>query len=76
LGAQHKKGEHMELDYLTILAATCAGFALLGLAWLGGYDLGQAHGISSERELADRRIKPLLDRLNKMKPTTRKRRAK
>jgi hypothetical protein len=65
----------MELDYLTIIAATCAGFALLGLAWLGGYDLGQSHGISSERELADRRIKPLLERLNKMKPTTRKRRA-
>jgi hypothetical protein len=63
------------MDPLTIIAATCAGFALLGLAWLGGYDLGQSHGISSERELADRRIKPLLDRLNKMKPATRKRRA-
>jgi hypothetical protein len=63
------------MDPLTIIAATCAGLALLGLAWLGGYDLGQSHGISSERELADRRIKPLLDRLNKMKPTTRKRRA-
>jgi hypothetical protein len=66
----------MELDYLTILAATCAGFALLGLAWLGGYDSGQTRGISSERELADRRIKPLLERLNKIKPTARKRRAK
>jgi hypothetical protein len=64
------------MDPITIIAATCAGFALLGLAWLGGYDLGQAHGISSERELADRRIKPLLERLNKIKPTARKRRAK
>lgn len=65
----------MELDYITIIAATFAAVALLGLAWMGGYDLGQSHGISAERELADRRIKPLLERLNKMKPTTRKRRA-
>ena len=71
----------MELDYLTILAATCAGFALLGLAWLGGYDLGQANGTSAERELAERRIRGILERRvetviaaeNKRKP--RKRRA-
>jgi hypothetical protein len=66
----------MEIDYLTIIAGVCAGFALLGLAWLGGYDLGQAHGTFAERELAERRIRPLLDRLNKMKPIARKRRAK
>jgi hypothetical protein len=71
----------MELDYLTIIAATCAGFALLGLAWLGGYDLGQANGTSAERELAERRIRGILERRvetviaaeNKRKP--RKRRA-
>jgi hypothetical protein len=70
----------MELDYLTILAATCAGFALLGLAWLGGYDLGQANGTSAERELAERRIRGILERRvetviaaeNKRKPRTRR----
>ena len=69
------------MDPLTIIAATCAGFALLGLAWLGGYDTGQARGISCERELAERRIKGILARRvetviaaeNKRKP--RKRRA-
>jgi hypothetical protein len=69
------------MDPLTIIAATCAGFALLGLAWLGGYDVGQTRGISCERELAERRIKGILARRvesvvaaeNKRKP--RKRRA-
>jgi hypothetical protein len=71
----------MELDYLTIIAATCAGFALLGLAWLGGYDLGQAQSRDTERRLAhheraiaDRRMKGLLDELNKMKAIAAKKR--
>jgi hypothetical protein len=42
------------------------------LAWLGGYELGQANGISAERELADRRINGLLAQENKRKPRTRR----
>jgi hypothetical protein len=69
------------MDTLTILAATCAGAAIIGLAWIGGYELGQTAGTSAERQLAEKRIKGILARRvetviaaeNKRKP--RKRRA-
>jgi len=38
------------MDTLTILAATCAGAAIIGLAWIGGYERGQTAGPSAERQ--------------------------
>ena len=32
------------------LLGTLAAISVVGLAWLGGYELGQANGISAERE--------------------------
>lgn len=64
------------MDPLTIIIVSAAAFGLLALAYLGGYELGQAHGTDTERHLANRRVNALLDELNKHKPrATRKRRA-
>jgi hypothetical protein len=54
------------MDYTTVILGTLALAALVGLAWMGGYELGSANGIDRERDLADRRIKPLLEKLNKL----------
>jgi len=51
---------------------TLAAIGFIGMAWIGGYELGQANGISAERDLADRRIKGLLAAENKRKPRTRR----
>jgi hypothetical protein len=60
------------MDYITIIAVTLAAIGFIGMAWIGGYELGQANGISAERDLADRRIKGLLAAENKRKPRTRR----
>jgi hypothetical protein len=60
------------MDYITIVAVTLAAIGFIGIAWIGGYELGQANGISAERDLADRRIKGLLAAENKRKPRTRR----
>jgi hypothetical protein len=60
------------MDYITIVAVTLAAIGFIGMAWIGGYELGQANGISAERDLADRRIKGLLAAENKRKPRTRR----
>ena len=72
-----EKQEHRtnNMDYLTILIATLAAMGVVGMAWIGGYEVGSTHAISAERELADRRMKGLLDSLNKRKPRTRRNRA-
>jgi len=59
------------MDYITIILGTLAAISVVGLAWLGGYELGQSNGISAERELADRRIAGLLAQENKRKPRAR-----
>ena len=65
------------MDPLTIAIVSAASFGLLALAYLGGYELGQAHGTDSERSLANRRVNALLEEINKLKPgATRKRRAR
>jgi len=65
------------MDPLTIILLSAGAFGLLALAYLGGYELGQAHGTDSERHLANRRVNALLEELNKLKPgATRKRRAR
>jgi hypothetical protein len=58
------------MEPTTIILATLALAALVGLAWLGGYELGQANGITSERASANRRINGVLDSLNNRKPKT------
>ena len=48
-----------------------AAFGLLALAYLGGYELGSAAGIDTERAMANRRVNALLEELNKYKPKLR-----
>ena len=60
------------MDYITIILGSLAAISVVGLAWLGGYELGQANGTNAERELADRRINGLLAQENKRKPRTRR----
>mgnify|MGYP001599499142 CR=1 FL=1 len=62
------------MDTLNIILLSAGAFGLLGLAYLGGYDLGQAHGSESERTLANRRVNALLEELNKYKPRATRRR--
>lgn len=60
------------MDYMTVIIATLTAMSVVGLAWLGGYRLGLASGISAERELADRRINGVLARENQRKPKSQK----
>ena len=71
LHLQTENKTHM--DTLTILIITAAALALVGLAFIGGYELGNANGTDAERALANRRINGLLKQENARKP--RKRRA-
>ena len=64
------------MDYTTIILGIVAIATLVGLAWVGGYEIGTASGASAERELANRRVNGVLESLNKRKPrVARKRRA-
>jgi hypothetical protein len=57
----------MELiDYIIV---ACAAAGLVGLAFMGGYERGIANGVSAERELADRRVRGVLDTLNARPPS-------
>jgi hypothetical protein len=60
------------MEYINVILGVLAAISITGLAYLGGYELGQANGISTERELADRRIAGLLSQENKRKPRTRR----
>jgi hypothetical protein len=60
------------MDYLTIIAATLAAIGVIGLAWLGGYELGESNGINTQREIADRRVEAVLKKVNQRKPRTRR----
>jgi hypothetical protein len=48
------------MDYITIIVVIAAALGFIGLAWVGGFELGQASGIAAERELADRRVRGAL----------------
>ena len=61
------------MDYTTIILLTIGAVALVGLAWMSGYDIGRAAATDAERALANRRINGLLKQENARKP--RKRRA-
>jgi hypothetical protein len=60
------------MDILTIIAATLAAIGVIGLAWLGGYELGETNGIRAQREIADRRVEAVLKKENKRKPRNRR----
>ena len=60
----------------TIILAALALAALVGLAWLGGYELGTASGASAEREMANRRVNGVLDSLNSRRPKSAKNKRK
>jgi hypothetical protein len=62
------------MDTLNIIIMSAAGFGILALAWIGGYELGQAAGTDAERQLANRRVNGLLNELNKYKPRARRKR--
>ena len=59
------------MDTLTIILATVAIGSFVALAFLGGYELGEANGSDNERTPANRRVNALLDELNKYKPKLR-----
>lgn len=64
------------MDTLTIVIGTVAVAVLMGLAWIGGYEIGTASGANAEREIGNRRVNGVLESLNKRKPrVARKRRA-
>jgi hypothetical protein len=60
------------MDPLTIIVVTGAFASLIGLAFLSGHELGRKNGITAaricERNLADIRIKGLLERENRRAP--------
>ena len=60
----------------TIILAALALAALVGLAWIGGYELGTASGASAEREMANRRVNGVLDSLNSRRPKSAKNKRK
>jgi hypothetical protein len=64
------------MDYITIIIGSLTAISVVGLAWLGGYELGQANGIGAERELADRRINGVLESVNSRRPKAAKNRRK
>ena len=64
------------MEPTTIIIATLAIAALVGLAWIGGYELGTASGANAERELANRRINGVLESVNNRRPKAAKNRRK
>lgn len=56
------------MEPTTIILGTLAIAALVGLAWIAGYELGSANGACAERQLANKRINGLLESVNKSKP--------
>jgi hypothetical protein len=56
------------MDYIIITAITLTAIGMVALAWIGGYELGQANGIDAERAMTKPRIDGLLAELNKYKP--------
>lgn len=64
------------MDTLTIVLGIVAVATLVGLAWIGGYEIGTASGASAERELANRRINGVLDSINSRRPKSAKNRRK
>jgi hypothetical protein len=64
------------MDTLTLILATVALLGFVGLAFLGGWELGNANGVDSERALANRRVNGLLADLNNRRPKAARNRRK
>jgi hypothetical protein len=64
------------MDTLTILLVIVGLAAFAGLVYLAGYELGQADGVTTERESANRRINGVLDSINTRRPKAAKNRRK
>ena len=64
------------MEPISMILAALALAALVGLAWLGGYELGTASGASAEREMANRRVNGVLDSLNSRRPKSAKNKRK
>jgi hypothetical protein len=60
------------MDTVTIILITTAALAVIGLAFMSGWELGHASGIDRERDLANKRINGLLKKENARKPRTRR----
>jgi hypothetical protein len=48
------------MDYLSVIIIAAALLGFVGLAWVGGYELGMTEGIDRERSLANTRINGIL----------------
>jgi hypothetical protein len=64
------------MDTLTILLVIVGLAAFAGLVYLAGYELGQADGVTTERESANRRINGVLDSINTRRPKAAKNKRK
>lgn len=64
------------MDPLSITLITVGAAALVGLAWMSGYDIGKTAGVTSERALANQRINGLLAEENNRRPKAAKNRRK
>jgi len=60
------------MDPLTIILVTVAAGALIALAWMSGYELGTSAGVSAERDLANRRVRGVLEYENNRRPKSAK----
>ena len=54
------------MDYMTIIIVTLAATGVIGLAWLGGYQVGQSQ--NNTARLARPTVSQLIDQLNVKKP--------
>ena len=61
------------MDIVTIITILAAACGFVGLAWLGGYELGQAHAAKAARKPRPT-VSQLVGQINKKRIT--KRRAK
>jgi hypothetical protein len=67
-----QKINHM--DITTVILATLGIASLVGLAWMGGYELGSANATAPRK--ARPTVTELVGKLNKQKPRTKRRASK
>jgi hypothetical protein len=64
------------MDPLSIIAGIAALASLVGLAFMSGHEYGRKNGIVAariaERNLANLRVQPLIERENRRAPRTRR----
>jgi len=62
------------MDPITIIIATAALALVVGLAFISGVELGRKNGITAaricQRNLANLRVQPLIERENRRAPRT------